>query len=35
MEDVEYTIDTFKIVKQKLVAGSYSIGGVPSVGDEF
>ena len=35
LEDVEYTIDTFKIVKQKLVAGSYSIGGVPSVGDEF
>ena len=35
MEDVEYTINTFKIVKQKLVAGSYSMGGVPSVGDEF
>lgn len=35
MEDVEYTIDTFKIVKQKLIAGSYSMDGVPSVGDEF
>jgi len=35
MEDVEYTIDTFKIVKQKLVAGSYSMGEIPSVGDEF
>jgi glycine C-acetyltransferase len=35
MEDVKYTIDTFKIVKQKLVAGEYSIGSVPFVGDEF
>jgi glycine C-acetyltransferase len=35
MEDVKYTIDTFKIVKQKLVAGEYSMGSVPFVGDEF
>jgi glycine C-acetyltransferase len=34
-EDVKYTIDTFKLVKQKLVAGEYSMGGVPYVGDEF
>jgi glycine C-acetyltransferase len=34
-EDVKYTIDTFKLVKQKLVAGEYSTGGVPYVGDEF
>ena len=35
MEDVKYTIDTFKIVKQKLFAGEYSMGSVPFVGDEF
>ena len=35
MEYVKYTIDTFKIVKQKLVAGEYSMGSVPFVGDEF
>jgi glycine C-acetyltransferase len=35
LEDVKYTIDTFKLVKQKLVAGEYSMGGVPYVGDEF
>ena len=34
-EDVKYTIDTFKLVKQKLVVGEYSTGGVPYVGDEF
>ena len=34
-EDVKCTIDAFKIVKQKLVAGDYSVGGVPYVGDEF
>jgi glycine C-acetyltransferase len=34
-EDVNHTIDTFKIVKQKLVAGEYSKGGVPIVADEF
>jgi glycine C-acetyltransferase len=35
LEDVKYTIDTFKIIKQKLVAGEYSVGDVPYVGDEF
>jgi glycine C-acetyltransferase len=35
IEDVNYTIDTFKIIKQNLAAGKYSIGEVPYVGDEF
>ena len=35
LEDVKYTIDTFKIIKQKLTSGEYSIGGVPDVGDAF
>ncbi|MGA2824172.1 MAG: aminotransferase class I/II-fold pyridoxal phosphate-dependent enzyme [Bacteroidales bacterium] len=35
LEDVKNTIDTFKLVKQKLIAGEYSKGGVPYVGDEF
>jgi len=35
LEDVKYTIDAFKLVKQKLDAGDYSVGGVPFVGDEF
>ncbi|MCX6248285.1 MAG: aminotransferase class I/II-fold pyridoxal phosphate-dependent enzyme [Bacteroidetes bacterium] len=35
LEDVRVTIDTFKIMKQKLLAGEYSIGGVPFVADEF
>jgi glycine C-acetyltransferase len=35
LEDVKYTIDTFMILKQKLVAGEYSTGDVPFVGDEF
>jgi len=35
LEDVKVTIDTFKILKQKLVAGEYSMGGIPFVGDEF
>jgi glycine C-acetyltransferase len=35
LEDVRSTIDTFKIVKQKLIEGAYSKGDVPNVGDEF
>jgi len=35
LEDVKYTIDTFKLVKQKLNAGAYSSGEVPDVGDQF
>ncbi len=35
LEDVKYTIDIFKIIKQKLVAGEYSVGDIPYVGDEF
>jgi glycine C-acetyltransferase len=35
LEDVEYTIDTFKKIKQELIAGKYSIGGVPNVGEAF
>jgi len=35
LEDVDYTIKTFKIIKQKLDAGEYSTGGVPYAGDEF
>ena len=35
LEDVKYTIDTFKIIRQKLTAGEYSTGGVPEVGDAF
>ncbi len=35
LEDVEYTIDTFKKIKQQLLAGKYSTGGVPNVGDAF
>lgn len=35
LDDVKYTIDTFKIIKQHLLAGKYSIGGVPEVGDSF
>ena len=35
LEDVKYTIDTFKIVKQKLVSGEYAQGGIPIVADEF
>ena len=35
LEDVKYTIDTFKIIKQQLTAGKYSMGGVPEVGEAF
>jgi glycine C-acetyltransferase len=35
LEDVKYTINIFKIIKQKLVAGEYSVGDIPYVGDEF
>jgi glycine C-acetyltransferase len=35
LEDVEYTIDTFKKIKQQLIAGKYSTGGVPNVGEAF
>jgi glycine C-acetyltransferase len=35
LEDVEYTIDIFKKIKQQLMAGKYSIGGVPDVADAF
>ena len=35
LEDVKYTIDTFKIIKQKLASGVYSTGGIPFVADEF
>ncbi len=35
LEDVGYTIDIFKKIKQQLLAGKYSIGGVPNVGDAF
>jgi glycine C-acetyltransferase len=35
LEDVKSTIDVFKIIKGKLVAGEYSTGGIPPVGDEF
>jgi glycine C-acetyltransferase len=35
LEDVKVTVDTFKILKQKLVAGEYSTGGIPFVADEF
>jgi glycine C-acetyltransferase len=35
LDDVKYTIDIFKIIKQKLAAGEYSTGDIPFVGDEF
>jgi glycine C-acetyltransferase len=35
LEDVKYTIDTFKTMKQKLVASEYSQGGVPFLADDF
>ena len=35
LEDVSYTIDTFKIIKQQLMAGKYSTGGIPPSGEEF
>jgi glycine C-acetyltransferase len=35
MEDVNYTIGVFKIMKQKLVAGEYSSGNIPIVADKF
>ena len=35
LEDVKYTIETFKIMKDNLAAGVYSVGGVPYAGDEF
>jgi glycine C-acetyltransferase len=35
LEDVKYTIETFKIIKGKLDAGVYSTGGIPDVGEKF
>lgn len=35
LEDVKYTIETFKIIKEKLDAGVYSTGGIPDVGEKF
>jgi glycine C-acetyltransferase len=35
LEDVKYTIDTFKIIKQKLDSGVYSTGNIPDVAEQF
>ena len=35
LEDVKYTIEAFDVVKQKLEAGEYNIGVVPSVADQY
>lgn len=35
LDDVNHTIDTFKIIQEKLKAGAYSTGGIPDVGEEY
>jgi glycine C-acetyltransferase len=35
LEDVKYTVDSFREIKQKLDAGAYSTGSVPEVADPF
>ena len=35
LEDVNYTIDAFSIVKQKLEEGNYSTGVIPPVADKY
>jgi glycine C-acetyltransferase len=35
LEDVKYTIDTFKVIKQKLDSGAYSTGTIPDVAEQF
>ena len=35
LEDVEYTVNSFSEVKQKLDEGKFSTGGVPLLGEAF